>query len=164
MSILDSDDVKRERIYYEVEHPRESEIRQWMRAKLPYLTECDYEIVFWKFEKRYGDILVKYDGPATIMVHNKDVILTGYPDKTLPDYICFGEIIGGSFICSHSKLTSMHGFPKVVGRVFDCSYSYGLKSLDEAPILVDVDFSIVGNNFKEQDIRQHCQVTYNVHC
>lgn len=47
-----------------------------------------------------------------INVRNNDVILVGYKDKALPDYIVFDEIVGGNFICSYSEFSSMRGFPK----------------------------------------------------
>ena len=160
MSILDDEKV----FTHKMEHPFESEVKSWIKEMLPYLSEQDYEIKFNVYGKQYGNIFIQHKEIPTITIKNKDVVLSGYPNNRLPEYIHFGEIIGGSFICSHSKLTSMYGFPKVVGRVFDCSYCPGLTSLESAPLLVDRDFVVIGNRFNESDIRKHCQITGKVYC
>ena len=48
--------------------------------------------------------------------------------------------VGGSFYCSHNKLTSLKGAPKKVGGTFNCS-SNKLNSLKGAP--KEVGISIV---------------------
>lgn len=98
-----------------------------------------------------------------INVRNNDVILVGYKDKALPDYIVFDEIVGGNFICSYSEFSSMRGFPKNVGGNFDISFSK-ISTLDNAPKLIDRDFVATGISFNEYDIRQICRVTRNVYC
>ena len=98
-----------------------------------------------------------------INVRNNDVILVGYKDKALPDYIVFDEIVGGNFICSYSEFTSMSGFPKNVGGNFDISFSK-ISTLDNAPKLIDRDFVATGISFNEYDIRQSSRVTRNVYC
>lgn len=98
-----------------------------------------------------------------ISVRDNDVVLVGFKDKALPDYIVFDEIIGGNFICSYSELTSMRGFPRKIGGSFDISFSK-ITTLENLPELVDRDFVAIGNSLKEHDIRQFCRVTQKVYC
>ncbi|MCI7338341.1 MAG: hypothetical protein MSH41_07125 [Bacteroidales bacterium] len=87
-----------------------------------------------------------------INVNGRDVNLNDYPYEQLPDYIQFGEIVGGNFFCAYSKLTTAKGFPRMVGRTFDCSFSQ-LTSLDEMPKIVDRDFICLGMPFTEEQIK-----------
>ena len=85
---------------------------------------------------------------------NGDVNLIHYNESELPSYIRFGEI-SGNFICSYSKLTSMRGFPKKVGKNFDISFSR-ITSLEDAPTEVN-NFVACGLPFTEQQIREQIQ-------
>jgi hypothetical protein len=168
MSVLDDDKTVIQDTLYHVEHPYENEIKQWMKNNLANLQKGkDFEIVYIPkgiLTKEYDGIKVDYKWPAIINVKNKDVVLVGYTQEELPEYIQFGEIIGGSFICSHSKFASMKGFPKIVGKIFDCSFCANLKSLDNSPCIVDIDYCAVGTCFSEKLIRQYCKVTHKIYC
>lgn len=108
--------------------------------------------------------LVPTIGNIPFMINvNRDVILCGYEDPKLPDFIVFNEIIGGNFIASYSRLTSMKGFPKKVGKNFDISFS-NISSLEYAPKLINKDFVACGLPFNEQQIREKSEVTNNVYC
>jgi hypothetical protein len=97
-----------------------------------------------------------------INVHNRDVNLNDYPYEQLPDFIQFGDIVAGNFLCAYSKLTTTKGFPRMVGRTFDCSFSQ-LTSLDGMPETVDRDFICLGMPFTEEQIRTATKVTCKVY-
>ena len=142
--------------------------RQWMKEYFPNLEENkDYDLEIGPFSAQYGHTTIKYNSKITILVYGgNDIILVDFKEDELPDYINFGHILGGSFICSHSSFKSMRGFPKVVGRYFDCSFCPGITSLDNAPILVDIDFAAVncGRKFTEEEIREGRHITGKVYC
>ena len=46
-----------------------------------------------------------------INVEDKGVNFVGYKEESLPEFIKFGNIIGGDFLCSYGRFTSMKGFP-----------------------------------------------------
>ena len=79
-----------------------------------------------------------------INVEDKGVNFIGYKEEALPDNIKFGEIIGGDFLCSYGKFTSMKGFPtKVEGR-FDMRYTK-IKNFDGVPELTEIsDYAFAG--------------------
>lgn len=58
----------------------------------------------------------------------------------LPYYIQFNKVTG-DFKCLYKKLESLKGFPKIVGKDFDCSSCNSLKNLEHAPIKVGGDFN-----------------------
>ena len=97
-----------------------------------------------------------------INVNGRDVNLNDYRYEQLPDYIQFGEIVGGNFLCAYSKLTTAKGFPRMVGLTFDCSFSQ-LTSLDGMPKIVDRDFICLGMPFTEEQIRTATKVTCKVY-
>jgi hypothetical protein len=99
----------------------------------------------------------------TIDVDGADVNLVGNKQVSLPDYIVFNEIRGGNFLCSYSEFVSMKGFPKMVGRNLDISFSK-IASLEYAPDLVDKDFVVCGLSFSKEQIRKKIRVTNNVYC
>jgi hypothetical protein len=99
----------------------------------------------------------------TIDVDGADVNLVGNKQVSLPDYIVFNEIRGGNFLCSYSEFVSMKGFPKMVGRNLDISFSK-IASLEYAPDLVDKDFVACGLSFSKDQIREKIRVTNNVYC
>ena len=79
-----------------------------------------------------------------INVEDKGVNFVGYKEEALPDNIKFGEIIGGDFLCSYGRFTSMQGFPtKVEGR-FDMRYTK-IKNFDGVPELTEIsDYAFAG--------------------
>ncbi len=97
-----------------------------------------------------------------INVRNNDVILAGYKDKALPDYIVFDEIVGCNFIYSYSEFSSMRGFPRKIGGNFDISFSK-IITLENLPELVDRDFVACGLPFTEEQIREVSKITCNVY-
>lgn len=99
----------------------------------------------------------------TITVDDQDVNLVGYKEVSLPDYITFKEITGGSFFCSWSNLKTMRGFPKMVGRIFDISHSK-IESLEHAPEIVDINYAAYGLNFTKEEIQAKTRVTCNIYC
>ena len=144
-----------------------NEVRQWMKKYVPNLEEnMDYDLEIGPFSEPNRRTTIIYDNICTIFVSGKDVVLIGYQEEELPEFINFGRIIGGSFICSHSNFKSMRGFPKVVGKYFDCSFCSGITTLDNAPELVDIDFAAVncGRKFTEEEIREGRQITCKVYC
>lgn len=98
-----------------------------------------------------------------IDVRDANVLLSGYPEEALPDYIVFNEIIGGSFVASFSSFTTMKGFPRKVGKNFDISFS-NIASMDDAPELVNMQFSACGLHFTKEQIREKTKVTCKVFC
>ena len=119
-------------------------IEDWITKELN-LSSNDYDLVEIPNHGRKEPI---YE----IIVNERDVNLNDYPNEQLPDYIQFGEIVGGNFLCAYSKLTSTKGFPRMVGRTFDCSFSQ-LTSLDGMPETVDRDFICLGMPFTEEQIK-----------
>lgn len=103
------------------------------------------------------------DPKFTIKVDAQDVNLVGYKEVSLPDYITFKEITGGSFFCSWSELKTMRGFPKEVGRIFDISHSK-IESLEHAPEIVDINYAAYGLNFTKEEIQAKTRVTCNIYC
>ena len=129
-------------------------IEDWITKKLN-LSSNDYDLVEIPNHGRKEPI---YE----INVNGRDVNLNDYPNEQLPDYIQFGEIVGGNFLCAYSKLTSTKGFPRMVGLTFDCSFSQ-LTSLDGMPETVDRDFICLGMPFTEEQIRTATKVTCKVY-
>ena len=119
-------------------------IEDWITKELN-LSSNDYDLVEIPNHGRKEPI---YE----INVNDRDVNLNDYPNEQLPDYIQFGEIIGGNFLCAYSKLTTAKGFPRKVGRTFDCSFSK-LTSLDGMPEIVDRDFICLDIPFTEEQIK-----------
>lgn len=129
-------------------------IEDWITKELN-LSSNDYDLVEIPNHGRKEPI---YE----INVNERDVNLNDYPNEQLPDYIQFGEIVGGNFLCAYSKLTTAKGFPRMVGRTFDCSFSQ-LTSLDGMPKIVDRDFICLGMPFTEEQIRTATKVTCKVY-
>ena len=129
-------------------------IEDWITKELN-LSSNDYDLVEIPNHGRKEPI---YE----INVHNRDVNLNDYPNEQLPDYIQFGEIVGGNFLCAYSKLTTAKGFPRMVGLTFDCSFSQ-LTSLDGMPKTVDRDLICLGMPFTEEQIRTATKVTCKVY-
>ena len=129
-------------------------IEDWITKELN-LSSNDYDLVEIPNHGRKEPI---YE----INVNGRDVNLNDYPNEQLPDYIQFGEIVGGNFLCAYSKLTSAKGFPRMVGLTFDCSFSQ-LTSLDGMPKTVDRDFICFGMPFTEEQIRATTKVTCKVY-
>ena len=129
-------------------------IEDWITKELN-LSSNDYDLVEIPNHGRKEPI---YE----INVNERDVNLNDYPNEQLPDYIQFGEIVGGNFLCAYSKLTSTKGFPRMVGLTFDCSFSQ-LTSLDGMPETVDRDFICMGMPFTEKQIRTATKVTCKVY-
>ena len=129
-------------------------IEDWITKELN-LSSNDYELVEIPNHGRKEPI---YE----INVNERDVNLNDYPNEQLPDYIQFGEIVGGNFLCAYSKLTTAKGFPRMVGLTFDCSFSQ-LTSLDGMPKIVDRDFICLGMPFTEEQIRATTEVTCKVY-
>lgn len=129
-------------------------IEDWITKELN-LSSNDYDLVEIPNHGRKEPI---YE----INVNERDVNLNDYPNEQLPDYIQFGEIVGGNFLCAYSKLTSTKGFPRMVGLTFDCSFSQ-LTSLDGMPKIVDRDFICLGMPFTEEQIRATTEVTCKVY-
>lgn len=129
-------------------------VEDWITKELN-LSSNDYDLVEIPNHGRKEPI---YE----INVNERDVNLNDYPNEQLPDYIQFGEIVGGNFLCAYSKLTSTKGFPRMVGLTFDCSFSQ-LTSLDGMPKIVDRDFICLGMPFTEEQIRATTEVTCKVY-
>ena len=136
-------------------------IEDWITKELN-LSSNDYDLVEIPNHGRKEPI---YE----INVKGRDVNLNDYPknrndypNEQLPDYIQFGEIVGGNFLCAYSKLTTAKGFPRMVGRTFDCSFSQ-LTSLNGMPETVDRDFICLGMPFTEEQIRTATKVTCKVY-
>ncbi len=128
------------------------QVQTWLKETLK-LQEGEYTL---------NEIRAPKGGPLyEINMNGRDVNLMDYKISELPDYIQFGEIIGGNFICSYSKLTSTKGFPRTVGLTFDCSFSQ-IKSLDGMPELVDRDFIWLNSSFTDEEIRDKVRVTCRV--
>ena len=153
MSILDS--TKSGKAFFK------AEIEEWIEKELN-LSTSDYQL----------DWIPNNGGKKPIYeinVNGRDVNLNDYPknrndypNEQLPDYIQFGEIVGGNFLCAYSKLTTAKGFPRMVGRTFDCSFSQ-LTSLNGMPETVDRDFICLGMPFTEEQIRTATKVTCKVY-
>jgi hypothetical protein len=81
----------------------------------------------------------------TINIENASVNLIGYNEKEeLPSYIKFGKIIGGDFLCSYGKFTTMKRFPKKVEGRFDMRYTK-IKNFDGVPELTEIsDYAFSG--------------------
>lgn len=106
------------------------------------LKEANYRIQEYKTE----DNKTKY----TTNVENASVILIGYNKKELPRYIEFGEIIGGGFLCSYGRFTTMRGFPKKVKGRFDMRYTK-IKNFDGVPKLTEIsDYAFAGCIFLQE--------------
>ena len=116
-------------------------------------------IIEWLRENRIKEKEIKKNSDKTednkykytINVENASVNLIGYNEKEeLPSYIKFGKIIGGDFLCSYGKFTSMEGFPtKVEGR-FDMRYTR-IKNFDDVPELTEInDYAFAGCIFLQE--------------
>ena len=109
-------------------------------------------IIEWLKENRIKEKEIKKNSDKTednepkytINVENASVNLIGYNEKELPSYIKFGEIIGGAFLCSYGKFTTMRGFPKKVEGRFDMRYTK-IKNYDGVPELTEIsDYAFSG--------------------
>ena len=138
--------------YEEIEKKLLEQIKQWLE---------EYRIKNYKLNKSENSTL---ESPKyTIKVDAQDVNLVGYKEESLPEYITFDIITGGSFFCSWSELKTMRGFPKMVGRIFDISHSK-IESLEHAPETVDKDYAAYGLNFTIEEIQAKTTVTRNIYC
>ena len=76
------------------------------------------KIEWWLKERsiRYYKLIQTNREPLqyAINVEDKGVNFVGYKEESLPEFIKFGNIIGGDFLCSYGRFTSMKGFPKKV--------------------------------------------------
>ena len=96
----------------------------------------------WLEKKEIENFKIEVD--FTINVNDASVNLIGYNEKELPSYIKFGEIIGGAFLCSYGKFTTMRGFPKKVEGHFDMRYTR-IKNFDDVPELTEInDYAFAG--------------------
>lgn len=95
--------------------------------------------------KKNGIENLKIEDDLTINVNDASVNLIGYNEKEeLPSYIKFGKIIGGDFLCSYGKFTTMKGFPKEVEGRFDMRYTK-IKNFDGVPELTEIsDYAFAG--------------------
>ena len=94
--------------------------------------------------KKNSDKTEDNEPKYTINVENASVNLIGYNEKELPSYIKFGEIIGGDFLCSYGKFTTMKRFPKKVEGRFDMRYTK-IKNFDGVPELTEIsDYAFAG--------------------
>ena len=91
-----------------------------------------------------------------------DVNLDNLKLKELPDLNI--NKVNGYFNCSHNKLTSLKGCPKIVNGYFSCS-SNNLTSLEGCPREINGDFYCENNKkkFTEQEVRQYCNVKGVIH-
>ena len=145
MSILSS--TKTGKCYFR------NQVETWLKDTLK-LEPTDYKL---------NEIVPYKGGPQyEINMNGRDINLMDCKLSEFPDYIQFGEIIGGNFICSYSELTSTKGFPRTVGLTFDCSFSQ-IKSLDGMPELVDRDFIWLNSPYTEEEIRSKVKVTCRVY-
>lgn len=101
---------------------------------------------------------------CVIDIYGQNVFLSIFQEKELPEFIKFGNMIDGNFVCSHSKLISMRGFPDTISGNLDITYCKGIESLDGISKEVKGDFISIGLNFTEEDIRSHCKVGGNIYC
>lgn len=101
---------------------------------------------------------------CVIDIYGQNVFLSTFQEKELPEFIKFGNIFDGNFVCSHSKLISMKGFPDSIVGNLDITYCKGIKSLDDVPKEIKGDFICIGLGFIEEDIRSHCKVGGNIYC
>ena len=152
MSILKS--VKAGRVAietWEKKAERQQQIRVWLEEHG--INNKNYKLYLYREEP------LEY----RIKVDAQDVNLVGYKEESLPDYITFEAITGGSFFCSWSELKTMRGFPKMVGRIFDISHSK-IESLEHAPEIVDINYVAYGLNFTKEEIQAKTRVTCNIYC
>ena len=153
MSILKG--VKAGKYYYEeIEKKLLEQIKQW-------LEEHSINNKNYKIEESKDS--TKESPNFTIKVDAQDVNLVGYKEESLPDYITFEAITGGSFFCSWSNIKTMRGFPKMVGQIFDISHSK-IESLEHAPEIVDINYAAYGLNFTKEEIQAKTRVTRNIYC
>lgn len=99
-----------------------------------------------------------------IDIYGQNVFLGIFQEKELPEFIKFGNIFDGNFVCSHSRLISMKGFPDSIGGNLDITHCRGIESLDDIPKEVKGDFICIGLGFAESDIRSHCKVGGTIYC
>lgn len=98
-----------------------------------------------------------------------DLLFVNYPFAKLFEGLSypirFGEINGGgSFICSHSHLSSLEGFPIAVGGIFDISHSQIRDITNSLPKQVNIDFFCYGCGFTKEQITSYTKVTHNIYC
>ncbi len=70
--------------------------------------------------------------------------------------------VGHSFYCYGNNLTTLEGASEFVGYDFDCSSNIELTSLSGAPKFVGRNFYSLRNSFTEEQIRAVCDVKGNV--
>ena len=136
-------------------------IEDWITKELN-LSSNDYDLVEIPNHGRKEPIYEINVNGRDVNLNDYPKNLNDYPNEQLPDYIQFGEIVGGNFLCAYSKLTTAKGFPRMVGLTFDCSFSQ-LTSLDGMPETVDRDFICLGMPFTEEQIRTATKVTCKVY-
>ena len=99
------------------------------------------KIEWWLQERsiRYYKLIQTNREPLqyAINVEDKGVNFVGYKEESLPEFIKFGNIIGGDFLCSYGRFTSMEGFPKKVDGRFDMRYTK-IKNFDGVPELTEI--------------------------
>ena len=66
--------------------------------------------------------------------------------------------VNGNFICYGNNLTTLEGASEFVGYDFDCSSNIELTSLSGAPKFVGRNFYSLRNSFTEEQIRAVCDV------
>lgn len=152
MSILSSTQTGKIAIEkWEKKAERQQQIRVWLEEQG--INNKNYKLYLYREEP------LEY----RIKVDAQDVNLVGYKEESLPEYITFDIITGGSFFCSWSNIKTMRGFPKMVGRIFDISHSK-IESLEHAPEIVDINYVAYGLNFTKEEIQAKTRVTCNVYC
>lgn len=133
---------------------KESQIKEWLDE--------------WHISGYELEGLESAQGQCFFIINIKqgNVNLSGYRFGELPEFIQFGKLEGGScFICSHSELESMRGFPLEVGGDLDCSFSK-IRSLSDVNIKVNREVAFCGLPFSEAEIRSKLQIldTCRVYC
>ena len=71
--------------------------------------------------------------------------------------------VGHSFYCYGNNLTTLEGASEFVGYDFDCSSNIELTSLSGAPKFVGRNFYSLRNSFTEEQIRAVCDVKGEVY-
>jgi hypothetical protein len=71
--------------------------------------------------------------------------------------------VGHSFYCYGNNLTTLEGASEFVGYDFDCSSNIELTSLSGAPKFVGKNFYSLRNSFTEEQVRAVCDVKGEVY-
>lgn len=133
----------------------------------------------WLDEHKIKKYTINDDWTIDVKGH---VVLEGYTEKHLPEYIQFGKVVGFftinespnletlkgcpkevgiDFYCFNCKnLKSLKGCPEKVGGNFSCRKCSKLESLENCPKEVGRDFncSNCGKQFTEDDVKKVCKV------